>query len=1022
MKRLLKASFALVLLASAGACVFFGRKGVETDLLALVGARGTLVAALSEKSSSQIRILSPDVETTERIRELCPWADAPVDPTNVLELVRTHGKGLLSAKHRAQLLAGETNKIARSAMRRDYSGIGLFPKADDPYYFLNDFVMDLRAFEPKLPDGAAIVTADVRGHEERLFELYSAMRKYASSVLSGAPFHTMLATRSTKFQVGVLGWISLCVVFFIGWRLFRNFRFVLPTSLSLGAGFLAGSAAVMLLPGRPHVMTFLFGTTLIGLGVDYCYHAQSKESAGDRRAFIRNLTGALVTTCLAFSPLVFSSVAVLRQMAVFTIAGLAAIYCWVLLFGGGAKAGGMDGTCEPDAGKGMATWLKVAIFILAAAGLLRMEFGNNPESFYRMDPRMARDEAKIAEVMGVSDSRLALVDLDKWQRENAALKAKMGVEPTGEFLSAADLPRELTLSFAGTDYLVVPATMASGWGQSPKTGNGESSFAKAMEDKRVTGTVPENMEQGTNGEWGQTPLDFEIIDTKGELVKLFEGLAQDTNRLLVVSFAVLLVVLVALFRRRCLSYVLPIVAAVIATAGVLGWLGMRISFFHLICFFILVGVGIDYVIFHRAGGSSRVVRASFLTSFAGFGALALTTFPITRGMGVTLASGLFFSYIFSLVRWGQTPKMGNGERGRGNGERVTACPPKPWRRRGNGEWGQTPEKPSANWLDQPQRAAGPLRMWAIFLTYRIFGKSFTKFIAIFIILCVYPWARPVRAALRKFARILDESPEDRQPTAVGPFKIMLNFAWAMVDKMDTCCFKKGLPKITVKGDEGWMKCGCFLLSTHVGCIEVLPAMGGQTPWKAYLRRVHAFQQMGRDTIYTSVFMRYLDKSFLTLHAVEDIGVETAVEMQEAIKRGEIVLMAGDRLPAGASRTAALKHEFLGRECSFPKGVFRFAKLMECPVYAITCVRTGWNAYEVEAKRIGGMGNGESSFAKAMEDKRGTGNGEFSFAKAMEDKRGMGKREEVLLGDYVRFLESAARRHPDQWYQFYDFFA
>ena len=141
MGRFLKTMFILALLASAGVCCIFGREGAETDLLALVGARGTLVAALSEKSSSQIRILSPDEEMTERIRKWCPWADAPLDPTNVLELVCTHGRGLLSAKHRAQLLAGETNKIARSAMRRDYSGVGLFPKADDPYYFLNDFVL-----------------------------------------------------------------------------------------------------------------------------------------------------------------------------------------------------------------------------------------------------------------------------------------------------------------------------------------------------------------------------------------------------------------------------------------------------------------------------------------------------------------------------------------------------------------------------------------------------------------------------------------------------------------------------------------------------------------------------------------------------------------------------------------------------------------------------------------------------------------------------------------------------------------
>ena len=63
-------------------------------------------------------------------------------------------------------------------------------------------------------------------------------------------------------------------------------------------------------------------------------------------------------------------------------------------------------------------------------------------------------------------------------------------------------------------------------------------------------------------------------------------------------------------------------------------------------------------------------------------------------------------------------------------------------------------------------------------------------------------------------------------------------------------------------------------------------------------------------------------------------------------------------------------------------MFRFAKLMECPVYAITCVRTGWNAYTVDAKMLG----------------------------------------EDIVGDYVAFLEAAALAHPDQWYQFYDFFA
>ena len=961
MSRFLKTMFILALLASAGVCYFFGREGAEADLLALVGARDTLVAALSERSSSQIRVLCADERRAELCRQVFPF-DAAIDPTNVLELVRTHGRGLLSAKHCAQLEADETNKIVRSAMRRDYSGVGLFPKADDPYYFLNDFVMDFRAFAPKLPDGAALLTGDASMSPEGVARLVCLASGDDGISLSGAPFHTLFATESSKREINVLGGVSLVAVLLIGLWLFGNCRFVLPMAFALGVGYLVASAAVLLLPGRPHVLTFLFGTSLIGLGVDYCYHGLSRGEDEESR-FVRNLTAALVTTCLAFFPLFFSAVAVLNQMAVFTVAGLVAIYAFVLLFVGGA--GRKNGTTGADGTAGSralsiarkSRWVCVALFVAAAAGALRLELGNDPASFYKMSGCLARDEAKIAKVLGYSDARLALVDcadFEGWQRKNAALKSKMGVELTGEFLSAADLPRQMALSFEGRDYLVLAAPMA-----------------KALAPELAC-----------------------IVDTKAELHSMFDTLAAETIGLVTFAFAVMALALLVIFRRRFFVFVSPVACALAATVGVLGWIGAPVNFFQLLCFFILVGLGIDYSIFHKGeidACSAKVVFASFLTSLVGFGMLALTSFPVTRSMGVTLGVGLIFAYLFSLPTARDVGRLLSDRAGSGKAPRDDAA---------------------NSWVDQPQRAAGKIRMWAIFLTYRILGKSFTKFVCIFIILCVYPWAKPVRAALRKFAKILgacavaplvpapsagayapaapvqgadsehqapSTSAASLRASTVSPFRIMLNFAWSMVDKMDACCFRKSLPKMTVKGDEAWMKGGCFLLATHVGCIEVLPALG-TTGAPAPL--VHAFQQMGRDEIYMSFFTRHLDRSLLSLHAVEDIGVETAVEMKEAIGRGEIVLMAADRMPAKVGRTAGLSHDFLGRACVFPKGVFRFAKLMECPVYAITCVRVGWNAYEVEAKRLGAD----------------------------------------LLGDYVAFLESAARRHPDQWYQFYDFFA
>ena len=144
--------------------------------------------------------------------------------------------------------------------------------------------------------------------------------------------------------------------------------------------------------------------------------------------------------------------------------------------------------------------------------------------------------------------------------------------------------------------------------------------------------------------------------------------------------------------------------------------------------------------------------------------------------------------------------------------------------------------------------------------------------------------------------------------------------------------------------------------------------------------------MGHDAVFTEVFARHLDSSRLALHPVEEIGVETAVQMQEAIGRGELVLMAGDRVSAGSERV--LQHDFLGRPCVWPKGVFVFAKLMEAPIFFVTCVRTGWNAYEVHVREF--VPSGEPLLPS-------------------------------LLDAYVRFLEEETLAHPEQWYQFYHFF-
>lgn len=289
-------------------------------------------------------------------------------------------------------------------------------------------------------------------------------------------------------------------------------------------------------------------------------------------------------------------------------------------------------------------------------------------------------------------------------------------------------------------------------------------------------------------------------------------------------------------------------------------------------------------------------------------------------------------------------------------------------------------------------------MWFMWAVYARCGKTALKLVTVPVMAFIYPFAGPARRALRTYYAVLAAFRGRKDAPPVGAWTLyrhLLGFAWSLADKTDACTLRKDLPQMSVRDDAGGRafrdlvaaRKGAFLVSTHLGTVEVLPAlassrrgMGEKAP------HVHAFQQMGHDAVFTRMFMRHFDATHVTLHAVEEIGVETAVRMQEAVGRGELVLMAGDRVGARSGKT--FDHAFLGRPCRWPKGVFVFAKLMACPVFFVTCVRTGWNAYECHFHRYTGPA---SSPAR-------------------------------MLDEYTAFLETETLAHPDQWYQFYDFFA
>lgn len=1004
------ARLGLVLVLAVCAVVLAQRlpRGVETGLYGLADSgEADVLRGIASGLAGQGRVLlartDGDLEQlSARAAEIRARLKQPpkVDYKETLAYLDGHKAGLLAPATRAQLAAGDFAAVADGAAARLF-GLAppLFSVKRDPFLLGTDYAL---ALESNLADGWSLEAGDPVCEKDGATYLLvtlglthvpqadivaflaaceAEMRDEKAPCkiwCCGPPFHAARATLQAKREINLLSAVSLFFVVLFGWLLFRSVRFMPQLLLTQGAGFLAATGALFAAFPRPHVLTFVFGTSLIGLSVDYVYHARA---AGGARKILKPFAYSLLTTVACFAPLLFAEVVVLRQMALFTIAGLVAV-AWCVM--AGPEVGGLPVAARPvragengrrRGGKLLVVCASV-LFVLLGLGLGRVRVVEDPAAFYRPEVYLAASERQLATVSPVPSSRFvfvpgatlqealekeeevgvqgglsAVIPSLKRQRENAALIAALAQAEGGNYTART----KIRMPVDNTDRFLDPAELPEG------------PLKMMVRTMHIAGGLVSPF-RGDDAEWARlgARTDVKLLEPQVLLQGLFRRFTQATWKLLAVSFGAFVVLLVCFFRTACLRYAGPVLGALLASAGLLGWLHVPVTFFTLLCFFVLMGLGIDYTIFHLgdpAPETRRVVFFAFLTSFVGLGMLAFTQFPVTHGMGVAFAAGLFFAYVFSFAG-----ALGRKVEGDGACDRAAAS--------------------AGAWHAQREQSAGRVRLAIMWFAYRYLGKGFMKLLCIPVVAFIFPFAAPARKALGAFYRILDGRP----PSTGRLFRHLLGFAWSLADKTDACALKKNLPAMTVRDDADWrafQACleanqGAFLISTHVGTIEVLPALkpGGRIP------HVHAFQQMGHDAAFTRVFMKHFDASALTLHAVEAIGVETAVEMQAAIRRGDLVLMAGDRVSAGSRKT--LTHDFLGRSCAWPKGVFAFARLMEAPIFFVTCVRTGWNAYTVRVKRF------------------------------VAEDAGTVKIPE-LLDRYVAFLAEETRAHPEQWYQFYDFF-
>ena len=113
-------------------------------------------------------------------------------------------------------------------------------------------------------------------------------------------------------------------------------------------------------------------------------------------------------------------------------------------------------------------------------------------------------------------------------------------------------------------------------------------------------------------------------------------------------------------------------------------------------------------------------------------------------------------------------------------------------------------------------------------------------------------------------------------------------------------------------------------------------------------------------------------------------------LNAALAEGEVASMTADRA-FGSGKT--LCHPFLGKDAAFPAGPFQLAAGRGLPVLAAFVMKEKYDTYHI-----------------------------FQFRLDYNPEASLRQRMEELSGRYAALLEKMVRRYPDQWFNFYDFWA
>lgn len=377
----------------------------------------------------------------------------PFDPQQLVRFFLPYRFNLIGDADQAAM-AGNQPDLAERLQRKLYAPFQFgptYPLADDPFGFGDAWLagLPLKTLRLETQNGLLVardrendwimVSAELTGSSYDSEVQRNAMSAVANAesalkndfpgleiLRTGTFFYAAAARQSAEHEFDFIAAGSLVGMLLLLYVVFRSLRPLALGLLSVGFGIATAVITTVAVFGELHLITLVFGASLIGEAIDYAvqYFAahlgagKDWEPRSGLRRIAPGLITALVTSLLSYAALTLAPFPALSQIALFALAGLSAacasvflLLPWLLrtpverdpetvvelprLF--------LQGWRRHVSRRGCAVF-SVLLLVVSLPGWLRLSFNDDVHLLISRPPALVAQEERIRELTGFGNS------------------------------------------------------------------------------------------------------------------------------------------------------------------------------------------------------------------------------------------------------------------------------------------------------------------------------------------------------------------------------------------------------------------------------------------------------------------------------------------------------------------------------------------------------------------------------------------------------------------------------------------